>query len=154
VIAMHDTKRPLRIRDSLTTIGAVWVAMAVAGMVPLLVPWSSGGEVGTLLVYTALLATYARWTGVGRRSVGAYFLAGLFPPLICFVLLTPLLPHPGPSFFQNGGAVVFVGLGVGIQTHGGADTPVEAYLPLMWLNLLLPIAVVIGGRALVRWHRA
>jgi hypothetical protein len=141
-----------RIRDGLTTIGAVWLAMFVASMSFFVSP-GRGGELGSLLVYTALLAAYARWTGPGRRSAGTYFLAALFPPLVCFVILTPLLPHLPPSFLENGGAVVFVGLGVGIQAHGGPDMPIEGYLPLMWLNLLLPIVAVLGVRGLVRYRR-
>jgi hypothetical protein len=152
-MTMADRKLVSTIVDSLITIGAVWIAMTVAGMALVLVPSSPGGPLASLLVYTVLLAAYARWTGTGRRSVGAYFLAGFFPPLVCFFLLIPLLPHLEPSFFQNGGAIIFVGLGVGFQTGGGADTPIEAYLPLMWMNLLLPIAAVVGARGFVRYRR-
>jgi hypothetical protein len=144
---------PSRIRDGLVTIAAVWLAMAVAGSVPLWVPSRSGGSLVSLLVYTVLLAAYARSTGPGRRSAGAYFLAGFFPPLVCFILLTPLLPHLDSSFFLSGGSLVFIGLTVGFQASGAADTPIEAYLPLMWLNLLLPIVLVVGGRGFIRYHR-
>jgi hypothetical protein len=140
------------LKHGLTTIGAVWLAMAVAGMVPMLVP-SRPGEVASLLVYIALLAAYARWTEAGRRSAGAYFIGAFFSPMMCFYLLVPLLPRLPTSFFENGGAIVFVGLGVGFQSHGGADTPIEAYLPLMLLNILLPIVAVVGARGFVRYRR-
>jgi len=132
------------------TFGAAWIAMAITA----LVPWLNSSPVASLLVYTGLLAGYAGWTEAGRRSAVAYFLAGFFPPLVCFFLLTPFLPRMEPSFFDNGFTILFfVGLGVGFQTHGGPDTPIEAYLPLMWANLLLPIAAVIGGRAFLRYLR-
>ena len=146
---MSETKRS-KLWYGLTTFGAVWVAMAVAGMVP----WLTSSPMASLLVYTTLIAVYARWTEAGRRSAVAYFLAGFFPPLVCFFfLMLPLLPRLPPSFYENGGAFVFVGLNVGFQTHGGADTPLEAYLPLMWLDLLVPIALVIGVRGFLRYHR-
>ena len=146
---VYETRRQSKLWHGPATFLAVWLAMAVAGMTPFLV----SSPVVSLLIYAALLAAYARWTEAGRRSTLAYFLAGLFPPLDCFVLLTPLLPHLEPSFFQNGGALVFVGISVGFQTHGGADTPIEAYLPLMWMNLLLPIVAVIGVRGFLRYRR-
>jgi uncharacterized membrane protein SirB2 len=153
-MSMVDRKLIPTIRDSLTTIGAVWLAMAIAAFLAELASSSLGGQLASLLAYICLVAAYMRWTGPGRRSSLPYFLAGLFPPLICFVLLTPLLPHLEPSFFENGGMLVFVGIGVGIQSGGGGpDASLEAYLPLMWLNLLLPIALLIGGRAFLRYRR-
>jgi len=142
-----------KLGHGLLTFGAVWLAMLVAGMVQVVVTSQPGGAVASLLVYTALLAAYARWTKPGRRSTIAYFIGAFFSPLMCFFLLVPLLPRLPTSFFENGGDIVFVGLGVGFPTHGGADTPMEAYLPLMLLNLLLPIAAVLCARAFVRYHR-
>jgi len=150
---MNDAKRHSKLWHGPITFGAVWLFIFIATLARWPVRSEPGGAIATLLAYTVLIVAYARWTEAGRRSTVAYFLAGFFPPLICFSLLTPVLPSLPPSFFQNGGAIVFVGLGVGFPVHGGPDTPLEAYLPLMWLNLLLPILIVIGGRAFVRHHR-
>ena len=58
-----------------------------------------------------------------------------------------------PSFFDNGGDALFAGANVGYQFSGGADTPLDAYLPLWFLNTLGPIVVVIGARGFIRYHR-
>jgi hypothetical protein len=150
---MYGANRRWSIRDGLMTVAAVWLAMSVAGFAAVLVPSSPARTLVSLLVYTALLAAYARWTRTGRRSAGTYFLAGLFPPLICFIILTLLLPHSGAAFFEYADIVLFAGLNIGFQFHGGADTPLEAYLPLMYLNILLPIVAVVGVRGFVRYHR-
>jgi hypothetical protein len=150
---MYDAKRPARIRDSLTTIGAVWLAASIGGMVPSLSPWSAGGQAASLLIYTLLLAMYARWTKTGRRSTAAYFVAGLILPVFVFALFLFLLSSVPHSFLDNGGLFLFSALGVGFQVHGGPDTPLEAYVPMTYLNIFLPIFAVIGGRAFLRYHR-
>ena len=149
---MYDAARRPKLMYSLATIGAVWLFATAAGVLPGLFPWNAGAQMASLLLYTTLLAGYARWTEAGRRSAGAYFLGGFLVPVICIALLVALDPVGPDSFFAQGGEAVFAGLNVGFQFHGGADTPLEAYLPLMWANLLLSIAAVIGGRSFVRYH--
>jgi hypothetical protein len=143
-----------KLTDGLITIGAVWLALTAGGIIagplhgrPVAAP------VLSLLLYFALLAAFARWTGPGRRSVGAYLLAGFLYPIAWVTLLITLigvLPH---SFFDNGGDLILAGFNVGYQFQGGADTPFEAYLPLMWLDIFVPIVAVVGTRAFLRYHR-
>jgi hypothetical protein len=150
---MYSAKRHWNIRDSLTTFGAVWLALTFAGGMAWALPWPSAAPAISLFIYAALLAGYARWAEPGRRSGGAFFLAGFLLPIVCIALLI-ILPVPAPesSLFHYWEAI-FVGLNVGFQVHGGPHTPPEAFLPLMWINLLLPIVAIVGGRAFVRYHR-
>lgn len=150
---MEERGRAARIKDGLITIGAVWLALTVAGIVAALLFRPSAEVPVSLLLYLLLLAAYARWTGPGRRSAGAYFLGGFLYPIICFALLIALIGLVPHSFFDKGGDFLFAGANVGFQFSGGPDTPLEAYLPLMFLNLLLPIALVVGVRGFVRYHR-
>jgi len=152
---MYRTEPGPSLRQRLATIGFVWVAASLAGMLPGLFSRNAVAQAASLGIYTVLLAAYARWTEAGRRSSGAYFLAGLLLPIACFALLVLLpLPADPASFLWSGFEAIFAGLDIGFQAHGGPDTPLEFYLPLMWLNLLLPIAAVVGGRSFVRYHRS
>jgi len=150
---MEERGRYAKLRDGLITIGAVWLSLTVAGVVAGLLPWRSAAPATSLLLYLALLAAYARWTGPGRRSAGAYFLAGFLYPIASFAALIALIGVLPFSFFDNGGDALFAGANVGYQFRGGADTPLDAYLPLWFLNTLGPIAVVIGVRGFIRYHR-
>jgi hypothetical protein len=150
---MYGADRHWNIRDSLTTFGAVWLALTLAGGMAWSLPWPRIAPALSLLIYAVLLAAYARWTGPGRRSASAYFLGALLLPIVCIALLI-ILPVPAPeSFLVHCWELIFDGFNVGFQFHGGPDTPFDAYVPLMYLNILLPIVAVIGGRAFVRYHR-
>jgi hypothetical protein len=149
---MYSAKRHLHLGYGLTTFAAVWLAMAVAEMTMRVVHPGLGSAAASLLVYAALIAAYARWTESGRRSTAAYLLAGCFPPFVCSVLLVALLQVPSSSF-ENGGAIAWTGVGVGFQPHGGPDMPIEGYLIPMWLNLLVPMVAILGGRAAFRYAR-
>jgi hypothetical protein len=148
---MYGADRHWNPKDGLTSTGAVWSALTFAGLVAGLQPWRAAQPIFSLLIYAASLAAYARWTGPGRRSVGAYFIAGLLFPVAFvagLILIFRITDDPGWMLVP-----IFAGASVGFQFHGGADTPLDAYLPLIWLNVMLPIALVIGARSVIRYGR-
>src|SRR3954465_10797332 len=115
---MYRTEPRPSFRRRLATIGFVWFAVSLAGILPGLFPRNPAVQAASLAVYAALLAAYARWTEAGRRTSGAYYLVGFLLPIACFAFLV-LLPMPADpdSFLWSGLEVVFAGLNIGFQAH-------------------------------------
>jgi hypothetical protein len=144
-----------RVKDGLITIGAIWLALVVAGLAV------SGLEislVATLLsfgIYTGLLACYAFFTGPGGRSAGHWFLVGgLLYPVACIAALIALArrllpPAPVPDWVS----VPMAGLRVGWQPTRLAHEMIGFDLLQLAMSLLGPILLVLLARSIVR-HRA
>ena len=139
-----------KLRDALLTVPAVWLCFILAGFsVVRLQP----GTIGTILsvaICVVLLFAWGYWTGPGRRTaLPVFLLASLLYPIFCTaVLLTlPLDLTMGPLQWLG------VGMLVGYQPGGGADTPIEFYIIPMLVNMLIPIAFMGVLREQVRATR-
>ena len=131
------------------TCGAVWLALAIAGIS---IGWLRASLLATAIsftVYVLLLGLYSFGTGPGRRApLSVYLIAGILYPVVAIALLILLVSLETPDAVLNLFSIAGAGLRVGFEQAGGPDTPLEFYVPLWGLNLLAPIVIVIGARDL------
>ena len=151
--AMAETTKLRKVADGLITIGAVWLALTLAG-IPTLIPVEISPvamATMTLVLYSLLLAGYAFGFGPGQRSrFPAFAIGGFLYPAYFVVLLIELERFRSSERFSEALMSLGAGIAVGFQVRGGPDAPVEFYL-LPWLaNFLIPIVIVLAGRAMLR----
>ena len=143
-----------RLKDGLKTVGAVYLALTLAGISTALFAPLGVGAAGSLAAYSALLALYAFGTGAGWRSpIPAYLVGALLYPVLFVALLVGVEALGRPPWLW---AVLFAltaGIDVGVQFHGGPDTPLDVYYGPWLANFVLPILVVIGIKDIVRYFR-
>jgi hypothetical protein len=131
--------------DSLMTVGAIYVAIAGAGAVGVLLFAAGLAPVGSLLTYAVLLALYVFATAPGRRTAGpVYLLVGCIYPVVALAVF--IFTLGASPMLRMAAGLVCAGIGIGFQFSGGADTPLEAYLPLIYANILGPILLVLLAR--------
>jgi len=136
----------MSLKDGLATIGAIYIALAAAGMVGVLLFRAGLAPVASLAAYTVLLGVYAFLTGPGRRTAApVYLFIGFVYPVIGIGVL--IYSIGAPAAVLEAAGVLFAGIGIGFQQGGGPDTPLEAYLPLIYANILVPILLVLLARA-------
>jgi hypothetical protein len=143
-----------RLRDGLITIGAVYLALTIAGISATWLGSVGIGPLGSLAAYAALLTLYAFRTGPGWRSpIPVYFAGALIYPILLVAMLLGIRWLGQSQALLGPVFTLAAGINVGIQARGGADTPLEAYVGPWLANFLLPIVVVIGIKEVVRYFR-
>ena len=149
-MAMDRDGARSKLRDLLMTCGAVWLALAIAGIS---IGWLRASMLATAIsftVYVLLLGLFSFGTGPGRRApLSVYLIAGILYPIVAIALLIMLVSLEPPEPFLELISFAGAGLRVGFEPVGGPDTPIEFYLPLWTLNLLGPIVILIVARDLL-----
>lgn len=149
-MSMDEYAAHSHLRDRVTTIAAVWLALAVAGMSIAWLSDSLPAAAISLGVYILLLALYAFVTGPGRRTpLPAYLIGGILYPVMAVALLLLLVSLEPPEPVFDIISMIGAGLNVGFGPSAGPDAPIEFYLPYWALNLLVPIIIVVGARNLI-----
>jgi hypothetical protein len=140
-----------RLRDGLITIGAIWLALVVAGLAVSGLGTSLVAALLSFGIYTGLLAGYAFFAGPGRRSAGLWFLVGgLLYPVACFAVLIALSSFLPPDSLVDGVSVPMAGLRVGWQPSRLAHEVIGVHLLPFAMNPLGPIVLVLLARSIVR----
>lgn len=141
-----------RLAHACATILAVWLALILAAASIAWVPdESSATALLSIAVYMALLVIVAFRLGFGRRTPAwVFLLGGILYPFTLPPILLVVEALGRPDALLTAAFVFAAGLGIGFQSGGGGpDTPFEAYLLSWMLNLLVPMILVLGARALI-----